>query len=335
MKAESAVDQEKQPGQSKNSPPESKTEASRSAGLQDIFRRMKGDLGRSKPGQEKMDAALEVAQRIALQMDTDASVGPVAEAQERRMCQACGSANPRENRFCARCGVPLHALPEGDAPAPGDVKLINPLAPAAAAAGQHHYHHHYHHHYFATSEEVVSAASAEPRAAAPVARETAKVRPPGAAGPSRAETALRKLAQDWALACNTKHLDDLVDLYMPDAIVLRPNVPPVRSTPAIREHLFSVLEAGLGEVELEPLRVEIFGEIAYEVGRCTMLAPTATGKRREERGKYVLLAARQAGEWKIIVDCWSTDLSLGVGTEAGPSKPHSPGTAISRAAKST
>jgi ketosteroid isomerase-like protein len=329
------VDQEKQPGQPKNSPPESKAEAARSVGLQDIFRRMKADLGRSKPGQEKIDAALEAAQRIALQMDTDASVGPVAEAQERRACHACGSPNPRENRFCARCGVPLHDLPEGDAPAPGDVKLINPLAPAAPA-GQHHYHHHYHHHYFASSEEMVSAPSAEPRAAAaPIARETAKVRAPGAAGLSRAETALHKLAQDWALACNTKHLDDLVDLYTPDAIVLRPNVPPVRSTPSIRELFFSVLEAGLGEVGLEPLRVEILGEIAYEVGRCTMLAPTAVGKRREERGKYVLLAARQAGEWKIIVDCWSTDLSLAVGTEPGTSKAQSAGTPITRAAKST
>jgi len=290
---------------------------------------MKADLGRSKPGQEKIEAALEAAQRIALQMDTE-SAGAVAEAQERRTCHACGSTNPRENRFCARCGVPLHDLPEGDAPAAGDVKLINPLAPVAA--GQHHYHHHYHHHYFASTEEVASAPSAEPRAAAPIAREAAKVRAPGPAGAglSRAETALRKLAQDWALACNTKHLDDLVDLYTPDAMVLRPNVPPVRSTPAIRELFFSVLEAGLGEVGLEPLRVEIFGEIAYEVGRCTMLAPTATGKRREERGKYVLLAARQAGEWKIVVDCWSTDLSLAVGTEAAPSKPP-----ITRAAKST
>jgi uncharacterized protein (TIGR02246 family) len=223
----------------------------------------------------------------------------------------------------------LHDLPEGDAPAPGDVKLINPLPPAA---GQHYYHHHYHHHYFASSDESVPNPVLEQRAssAVSVARDASKVRAPSGTGLSRAETALRKLAQDWALACNTKHLDDLVDLYTPDAIVLRPNVPPVRSTPAIREFFFSVLEAGLGEVELEPLRVEVFGEIAYEVGRCTMLAPTAQGKRREERGKYVILAARQAGEWKILVDCWSTDLSLAVGAEPSPSKPHSPGGAIPR-----
>jgi hypothetical protein len=53
------------------------------------------------------------------------------------------------------------------------------------------------------------------------------------------------------------------------------------------------------------------------------------GKRREERGKYVLLSARQAGEWKVIVDSWSTDLSLATGVET---KPQTQGIAIPRPA---
>jgi ketosteroid isomerase-like protein len=76
-----------------------------------------------------------------------------------------------------------------------------------------------------------------------------------------------------------------------------------------------VLDAGLGEVELEPLRMELAGEIAYEAGRCKMLVPHL-GKRREERGKYLVTLARQAGEWKIIADCWSSDLSLAAGPES-------------------
>ena len=39
---------------------------------------------------------------------------------------------------------------------------------------------------------------------------------------SRAEAALRKMTQDWVQACNTKHLDDLLEFYAPDALVLRP-----------------------------------------------------------------------------------------------------------------
>jgi hypothetical protein len=42
-----------------------------------------------------------------------------------------------------------------------------------------------------------------------------------------------------------------------------------------------------------------------------MLVPVAMGKRREERGKYLVLYIRQSnGEWRIAADTWSSDLSL-------------------------
>jgi hypothetical protein len=51
------------------------------------------------------------------------------------------------------------------------------------------------------------------------------------------------------------------------------------------------------------------------MGRCKMLVPVAMGKRREERGKYMLVMARQpAGNWKIIADSWTTDLSVASST---------------------
>jgi len=134
----------------------------------------------------------------------------------------------------------------------------------------------------------------------------------GAAPGSRAELTARQVAHDWAQACNTRHLDDVVELYSSDATLIRPNVLPIRGAAAIREFLFAALEAGLGDVEMDTLRTEIFGEIAIDVGRCKMLVPVAMGKRREERGKYLLVMARQpAGRWKIVADCWSTDLSVG------------------------
>jgi uncharacterized protein (TIGR02246 family) len=208
-------------------------------------------------------------------------------------------------------------------------------ANVAPAPGQHHYHHHYHHHYFPAPDGSSRPASAEPRVAADtVGREPgARGRAPaGAVGLSRAEAAVRKLTQDWVQACNTKQLDDLVELYVADALVLRSNVPTVRGTAAIREFFFGVLDAGLGEVELEPLRVELFGDLAYEAGRCQMLVPVAMGKRREERGKYLVIVNRQAGgEWKIVADCWSSDLSLGIASEpaAKPSAPN-PGNTMPR-----
>lgn len=154
---------------------------------------------------------------------------------------------------------------------------------------------------------MVSRASGDP------ARELEKMRPTAAlrGEMSRAEAGVRRITQEWVLACNTKHLDDLLDLYVADALVLRSNYSPVRGAAAVREFFFGALDAGLGEVEIEPLRVEVIGDMAYEAGRCKALVPSATGKRREERGKYVWVCARQSnGEWKLAVDCWSSDLSL-------------------------
>ena len=78
--------------------------------------------------------------------------------------------------------------------------------------------------------------------------------------------------------------------------------------PAIREFLISLLEAGLGDVEMESLRLEVMGDIALDLGRCKMLVPVAMGKRREERGKYLVVLVKQpAGTWKILADCWASD----------------------------
>jgi ketosteroid isomerase-like protein len=310
------VDEGKPPAPPNKLSTEQKLPDETSTGLEVMLRQLSAEMSRSKPTDEKVLTAIEAAQRVAFQMDVARSVGSVAEAQEGRKCHNCGGQNPRGNRFCAKCGVPLEASPEENPPTPSEGRLSNP---STMVAGEHHYHHHYHHHYFAPSEEMDSEGSFDQRAplGSPT-RETSKARLARPARFSRTETALRQLAQDWALACNTKHLDELVDLYASDAMVIRPNVPLVRSAGAIRELLFSQLEAGLGEVQMEPLRVELLGEVAYEVGRCTMLVPTATGKRREERGKYVMLFGRQGGEWKILVDSLSTDLSLEVGADSRP-----------------
>ena len=311
------MDHEKPTGPARNMPDASEGELAQNSAVDDFFRRLKQDLHHPKPGNESIAAALQAVQRLASHADTDDAVSSVAEAAESRTCAACGSPNPAENRFCAICGVP-----QQDAPLAGAAAPAVSAKPVAPAPGQHHYHHHYHHHYFSSTEGGVPLAGAEARAASPAAVRDARPRAQ-VGGPSlnRLESAARKLMQDWVHACNSKHLDDLVELYGVDAVVLRPNVPPVRGTAAIREFFFGVLDAGFGEVEMDPLRLEVFGDIAYEAGRCKMLVPFTMGKRREERGKYLLILARQAGDWKVLADCWSSDLSLGMNVDTSLVKP--------------
>ena len=282
--------------------------------VDDFFSRMNYDMRRPKPAQEAVSAALQAIQRLGAQTDSEDSVNAEDAEYETGMCHACGNQNPASNKFCATCGVPLQTA----APERSEVPTVAAGKKTSEAAGPHYYHHHYHHHYFVSEgAPVPNPQQGQSRDSNAPPRDAGRARVPAplplaGSALSRAEVAVRKVTQDWALACNTTHLDDLVELYTADALVLRPNVSPLRGAASIREFLFSVLDAGLGEVELEPLRVELFGDVAWEAGRCKMLVPTATGKRREERGKYLVVLTRQAGEWKILVDSWSSDLSLGV-----------------------
>jgi uncharacterized protein (TIGR02246 family) len=304
------------------------TESSPDSGLDQLYQKLQSEMRRPKPSQDAMAAAIEVVHRLAGEIDAEDAVEDTSEDLagdvSGRLCRACGYRNREGNRFCAMCGLSADStrvengetaerqsheessLSQGmTAPDPHAERM-----PASSAAETHHFHHHYHHHYFQAGQET----GVVPRHSTDVARDSEKLRSSAilrGESMSRAEAAVRRLTQEWVLACNTKHLDDLLELYVADALVLRSNYPPVRGAAAIREFFFGALDAGLGEVEVDPLRVEVAGDMAYEAGRCKALIPGATGKRREERGKYLWVFARQSnGEWKLASDCWSSDLTL-------------------------
>jgi ketosteroid isomerase-like protein len=321
----------------------------RTTDIDDFFRGLGPEMRHPKPGPEAVAAAMEAAQRLAAEADLEEAAGDSAQEIvgdfSTPVCSACGHRNRPGNRFCAMCGTACDTAPQtvlqNDQPGAGRVSSpsqaltrptngfpgepeARPLANRSGALETHHYHHHYHHHYFPGGYD----GSGGPRPAdygrADHARDSArdstrdlhredKLRPnPGMRGDmSRAEATVRHMTQEWVLACNTKHLDDLLELYTADALVLRSNYPPVRGAAAVREFFFGVLTAGLGEIEVDPLRLEVVGDLAYEAGRCKALVPSAAGKRREERGKYLWIFARQSnGEWKLAADIWSSDLTL-------------------------
>ena len=285
-----------------NPAPEQTEAAGPNPEIDAFFQRLPSNLHWPAPSEAAIAAAVEAIHRIS---GSNNSPGHehVGEDKSSLTCSACGHSLRVGTRYCGNCGM---RIAEGEADPGGEEESIvasAPTEPSAPNTAQHHYHHHYHHF---IAGPATAPASLQQDSTVPHGRASSS----SAAG-SRASLAARQIAQDWAQACNTRHIDDLVELYSSDATLIRSNVPPVRSTPAIREFLFATLEAGLGEVELESLRTEIFGEIALDLGRCKMLVPVAMGKRREERGKYLLVLARQpAGNWKIVADCWSTDLSV-------------------------
>jgi len=317
--------------------------------LGEIYQRLYPEMRRPKPNQEAIAAALQAMQRLTMEADSETAAEEAthqADSNPHNACGACGHHNREGNKFCGMCGLPLRTeapksanheapvpasptldnyedfLPQTRMPAPEASDEVHP-APGSPA-GTHHYHHHYHHHYFQGGHAI----DAAPRPNAPEsAREADRIRVAAAAKGepmSRSEAAVRRLTQEWVLACNTRQLDELMELYAPDALVLRSNLPPIRGAIAVREFFFGSLEAGLGEVAVDPLRVEVLGDLAHEVGRYSALVPGTSGKRREERGKYLWVFAKQAsGDWKLVSECWSSDLTLS-GSESEVPKPATP-----------
>jgi ketosteroid isomerase-like protein len=288
-----------------------------------LLRKLNPEMKRAKPGPEALAAALEAVERLAAEADAADAVDDLeqklAVEPTSSVCSVCGYRNREQTKFCGMCGVAISVSespggerPEFEAlmkPPAAFAPEPNPIAPRPSANDTQHFHHHYHHHYFYGSQE-----GGFPRAGGEFAVREEKLRSPNAAmrgEMSRAEAAVRRVTQEWVLACNTKHLDDVLELYISDAMVLRSNYPAMRGAAAVREFLHGALETGFGEVDMEALRVEIVGDLAYEAGRFKALVPSAVGKRREERGKYLWVCQRQTGgEWKIAADCWSSDLTL-------------------------
>jgi uncharacterized protein (TIGR02246 family) len=306
--------------------------------LGEIYQRLYPEMRRPKPNQEAIAAALQAMQRLTMEADSEpvAEDGALESAVDAQVaCRVCGHSNRESNKFCGACGIalgteppqpathtsPVHASPTLDdnddtlsqTPPPA-LEASDEVHPAAGTpSGTHHYHHHYHHHYFqgGRADEAVSAL----RSNAPEsAREADRMRVAAAAKGehmSRSEAAVRRVTQEWVLACNTRQLDELIELYAADALVLRANLPPIRGAMAVREFFHASLEAGLGEVAVDPMRVEVVGDMAHEVGRYSALVPGTAGKRREERGKYLWVFAKQSsGDWKLVSECWSSDLTL-------------------------
>jgi uncharacterized protein (TIGR02246 family) len=313
-----------------------------SAELQDLYRRIQPEMRREKPNPDAIAAAMEAVQRLAAEVDAEDTAEDIAShlATDNKTiaCKICGYQNREGNKFCGMCGISVQdaarapLAPRDSKPAATAIPPSSSPEPQrfennrAAENDMHHYHHHYHHHYFPGASET-SYPRATESARDPVrdaARED-KLRSTAAAlrgDLSRAEAAVRAITQEWVLACNTKHLDVLLELYNADALVMRSNTPPIRGAAAVREFFFGALDAGLGDIEIDPMRVDVVGDLAYEAGRCKALIPSSTGKRREERAKYLWVLQRQPnGEWQIVADCWSSDLTLSTFESDVPASP--------------
>lgn len=97
-------------------------------------------------------------------------------------------------------------------------------------------------------------------------------------------------------------------VYADHAILLPPAAEPLYGREAIEAFWSAGVEAGISEVELVALELEGDGGLAYEIGSYELRLQPEDGGTVIDRGKYLLVHARQAdGTWRRAVEMLSPD----------------------------
>ena len=158
--------------------------------IDEFFQRLPANFRWPKPSEDAVAAAVEAIQRLSGASgveDLPAETG----AESSYNCAGCGGELPASARFCVWCGLAKNAASSRAS-----------TSAQTQSSGQHHYHHHYHH--FAPGQGTGPATSSGSRNGRAMGKRSASA--PSGSGNSRAEIAVRQIVQDWAQACNTKHL---------------------------------------------------------------------------------------------------------------------------------
>jgi len=125
------------------------------------------------------------------------------------------------------------------------------------------------------------------------------------------ESTIRGLTQDFNMNFNTGNYDQVGGLFSSDAVFMAPHHEPAVGPKAIERKLREFGEAGYQDLRLETTRVDYSGDMAMEVGRYSVVIFSENSGSATDRGKY-LKVWRRLGAWRIVADCWSSNLPASV-----------------------
>lgn len=122
--------------------------------------------------------------------------------------------------------------------------------------------------------------------------------------------AIKALDAEWGELVAAGEVGAIVALYAGDGLLMAPNEPAARGAAALRP--FWERLAGQPGIELKitpsSINVAIGGDLAADIGTYSLSFDGADG-RVEDRGKYVVVWRKIAGEWKVAADIFNSDLA--------------------------
>lgn len=113
--------------------------------------------------------------------------------------------------------------------------------------------------------------------------------------------------QKWADLFNAQDAAGLAATYSEDGMRLPPDASRVQGRKAIEAHLQEEFDAGVTNVELEPLEVgHAGGDMAWLLGNWSVEFPTDKGDMGIANGNYLMVYRKEAdGVWRTVVETWN------------------------------
>jgi uncharacterized protein (TIGR02246 family) len=119
--------------------------------------------------------------------------------------------------------------------------------------------------------------------------------------PDDPRSAIEALNHDFMEAFIRRDPAAIAALYTMKAQLLPPRSDFVTGRAAIARYWQEAMKIGIRK--LETTELEIYGDMAHEVGRYTVDAPDAT---KAEAGMYIVLWRREGSAWRMHRDIWNT-----------------------------
>lgn len=120
----------------------------------------------------------------------------------------------------------------------------------------------------------------------------------------------------WARLTAAGHADSIAEFYHPNAVLLPPNMAPVRGRDAIRA-FFATLNTMATPAPTLTIRADSVwasGPLALELGRWHFAWPAGAkrppGAPAADSGKYVVRWIEENGRWLMVQDIWNSDLAM-------------------------
>jgi uncharacterized protein (TIGR02246 family) len=96
--------------------------------------------------------------------------------------------------------------------------------------------------------------------------------------------------------------------YTDDSAVLPPDAARIDGREGIQGVWQGLIDAGVRDVAMTTQEVDVFGEVANEVGTITATTPSKDGGRVQMAGKYVAVWKRGSDDsWRLHRDIWNFD----------------------------